>query len=239
MATIHWIDDDAGYEEWLSAHPDGFMANVFKHGGKYFLMHRATHKLPDRSRPETANPRTGNRYSKVTAQRIPDLIAWARENLSALKEIGPANYCKICTPDSNAPVDLAPTTNFSEYSLHAEQMRSRGHVPRPVGLLKPAVTTGTTALYYRDPKVRAWVLQRADDCCELCGTIAPFLNDDEIPYLESHHIVMLSQGGSDTPDNTAAFCPNCHRNLHHGKEREQLREKLSIAIMSKEALTRY
>lgn len=33
-------------------------------------------------------------------------------------------------------------------------------------------------------------------------------------YLETHHIVWVSQGGSDTMDNTVALCPNCHRKMH-------------------------
>lgn len=99
MAIIHWINDDSGYEGWLSAHPHGFMANLNNPpGGHYFRIHRATHNLPDRSKPNSVNPRTGRQYSKVTAETIAELIAWAAVNLPALKELGEPNYCKACAP---------------------------------------------------------------------------------------------------------------------------------------------
>jgi hypothetical protein len=58
----------------------------------------AQHDLPDRSNPTSVNPRTGRAYCKLTAESIPELIAWARLNLPALKELGEENYCKTCAP---------------------------------------------------------------------------------------------------------------------------------------------
>ena len=43
---------------------------------------------------------------------------------------------------------------------------------------------------------------------------APFKTKDGTPYLETHHIVWLSNGGEENPDNTVALCPNCHRKMH-------------------------
>ncbi|MSR17052.1 MAG: HNH endonuclease, partial [Methylococcaceae bacterium] len=34
------------------------------------------------------------------------------------------------------------------------------------------------------------------------------------PYLESHHIEWLANGGADSIENTTALCPNCHRKMH-------------------------
>jgi hypothetical protein len=204
-------------------------------GGKYFRIHRAICSLPDRSKPGTPNPRTGNRYSKVTGESIADLIAWAKANMPWLKPLGQENYCKICTPSDDSPVEAAPTADFDEYMLRADRLLGRGRVPRPQGVLKPEAIEGTNVVFYRDPAVRAWVLQRAKGLCELCETQAPFVTDDEIPYLESHHIIMLSEGGPDTPSNTAAVCPNCHRNLHYGIDRQDLRDRLCQLVISKEA----
>jgi len=191
--------------------------------------------LPDRSRPDTINPRTGNRYSKVTAETIGELLDWARLKLPALGRIGDRNYCKTCTPTDDSPIESAPTADLAEYALRADQMRARGRVKRPEGILKPNVVQGTAALFLRDPRVRAWVLQRADGWCELCGAPAPFLTEHEEPFLETHHLVMLSEGGPDTPNNTAALCPNCHRNLHYGIDRMELRERLARVVTEKEA----
>ncbi|MDC0325675.1 HNH endonuclease [bacterium] len=54
----------------------------------------------------------------------------------------------------------------------------------------------------------------AQGVCQLCMKSAPFEDKTGKPYLESHHIVWLSRGGSDTVDNTVAVCPNCHRKIH-------------------------
>lgn len=44
--------------------------------------------------------------------------------------------------------------------------------------------------------------------------VAPFKNKQNEPYLETHHIEWLSQGGDDTIENTVALCPNCHKKMH-------------------------
>lgn len=35
-----------------------------------------------------------------------------------------------------------------------------------------------------------------------------------LPYLEVHHIKILSHGGSDSVENVVALCPNCHKKIH-------------------------
>ena len=72
----------------------------------------------------------------------------------------------------------------------------------------------TVRQIYRSPYVREYALQRAHGICQLCGNHAPFSDSDGNPYLEVHHIIWLSQGGSDALDNVAALCPNCHRKMH-------------------------
>jgi len=234
MSAKCWIDDDAGYEWWCSDHPAGFCANTENPArAKFFLIHRASHNLPDRSKPETKNPRTGNGRVKVTAERISDLIAWAKIHNPSL-QVGDSNFCRTCNPNGGSSVDSSPTEDVSEYMARADRIRAQGRVPRPAGVPKPATVQGATNLYLRDPKVRAWVLQRADGRCELCDAVAPFLTERGEPYLESHHIVMLAEGGADTPLNSAACCPNCHRKLHHAKERTKLRLNLEETVSKKE-----
>jgi len=53
--------------------------------------------------------------------------------------------------------------------------------------------------------------------------------------LESHHITTLATGGADSPENTAALCANCHRELHLGGERLVKSERLRMLIGAKEA----
>ena len=66
----------------------------------------------------------------------------------------------------------------------------------------------------RDPVISKFAKVRANGICELCGNDAPFIGRNGEPYLETHHIVPLADGGADTIENTVALCPNCHRRMH-------------------------
>lgn len=71
-----------------------------------------------------------------------------------------------------------------------------------------------TKVYERNPYVAEFAKRRAHGYCELCKEPAPFSNREGEPYLETHHINWLSNGGEDTIENTVALCPNCHRKMH-------------------------
>ncbi|MBV7564168.1 HNH endonuclease [Pseudomonas sp. sia0905] len=71
-----------------------------------------------------------------------------------------------------------------------------------------------TTEYQRSMWVAEYARRRAKGCCELCGEPAPFNRTDGSPYLETHHIEWLANGGADDVENTVALCPNCHRKMH-------------------------
>ncbi|APC78881.1 TPA: HNH endonuclease [Clostridium botulinum] len=79
---------------------------------------------------------------------------------------------------------------------------------------KTSIRTTTTQTYERNAFVTEFAKRRAKGICQLCNKSAPFNNKGGEPYLETHHIEWLSRGGSDTIDNTAALCPNCHKKMH-------------------------
>ncbi|NWC66028.1 HNH endonuclease [Cedecea sp. P7760] len=99
-------------------------------------------------------------------------------------------------------------------------------IPAPKGQLVPEKKSVQRVVYARSPHVRAWVLSSRHGICELCRQPAPFEMEGDIPFLEVHHIVPLYDGGSDTLENCAALCPNCHRAIHLSKESHSLRDKL-------------
>jgi 5-methylcytosine-specific restriction protein A len=53
-----------------------------------------------------------------------------------------------------------------------------------------------------------------------------FLMADGGIYLETHHVIPLSEGGPDIDSNVAALCPNHHREAHFGKMRNEMRQEL-------------
>lgn len=95
--------------------------------------------------------------------------------------------------------------------------------PAPPGSVAPDREPATTSRFIRDPNVIAWVLCVADGTCEVCDAPAPFARDNGTPFLEVHHLFPLAEGGPDVTQNAVAACPNCHRRLHFGSDRDQLR----------------
>ena len=105
---------------------------------------------------------------------------------------------------------------------HEIETRKARPTAKPAGQARPEPTTGAVSVFPRDPKVRAWVLARASGICECCCQPAPFEDVNGAPFLEVHHLRQLADGGSDRVSNTVAVCPNCHRQLHFGKDAERL-----------------
>ncbi|WP_225482368.1 HNH endonuclease [Vibrio vulnificus] len=96
-----------------------------------------------------------------------------------------------------------------------------------IGVLEPEKETVSVTLYKRDPLVVAETLRLANGYCELCEVKSPFKTKSGRDYLEVHHVIPLSEQGSDTVSNTVALCPNCHRMLHFGDNAEGMMAKLN------------
>lgn len=72
----------------------------------------------------------------------------------------------------------------------------------------------TVNRFNRDPKIARAVKLLSNGVCALCEKEAPFNDVHGDPYLHAHHIKYLSNGGTDSIDNTVAICPNCHEKIH-------------------------
>jgi 5-methylcytosine-specific restriction enzyme A len=95
----------------------------------------------------------------------------------------------------------------------------------PAVLEAPKSREVTATVFERDPRVRAAVLTRAQGRCECCGEPG-FSMPNGAVYLETHHVIPLSEGGPDAESNVVALCPNHHRRAHHGLDRAELRSTL-------------
>lgn len=94
----------------------------------------------------------------------------------------------------------------------------------------PEEIKSTVSNTNRSDLMKTYALSRADGKCESCENVAPFLKRNGQPYLEVHHIIELSQGGSDSPKNIAAVCPNCHARITHGQDALDFNEELKYRI---------
>jgi len=123
-------------------------------------------------------------------------------------------------------VDLfQPTDDESVLNKRVSKLIEK-NLSEPKGYEVPKAVERLQKIYYRDPMVKAWVLQQSKGICENCGEKAPFYLSDGTPYLEVHHVIPLSLFGADTTSNCVALCPNCHRALHYSQNAKELIEKL-------------
>lgn len=125
----------------------------------------------------------------------------------------------------NEILDLDFSINFSPEIYRKEK------IAKPKGTLKPKSKKQEISVFKRNPLVKIYVLQRSNGKCELCNN-TPFLNKYDQPFLEVHHILPLSENGADTVLNAVALCPNCHRELHYGKNTEEKNNQLIEKINS-------
>jgi 5-methylcytosine-specific restriction enzyme A len=93
-----------------------------------------------------------------------------------------------------------------------------------VGNSDPEYRKRMAGTYSRDAKVRYLVLKRARGRCEECGDRG-FLKRDGKPYLETHHVISLSEQGPDRPYNVIALCANDHRRAHFADNWIELQER--------------
>lgn len=101
---------------------------------------------------------------------------------------------------------------------------------------KPTPTRGISIsnYYKRSATIRAWVLRRANGVCEACGQKG-FITLNNKPFLEAHHLERLSDDGPDDHKSVAGLCPNCHREIHYGKDGQKINEKARETVKRKEA----
>ncbi len=198
--------------------------------------------ISDVRSPDTINPSAPIEYHRsvswqfvppsdkpITIQKLLDSPGWVPR--SAIQQIkkGKERLCHLL-----AILEAVPTSDMDTYLRVASELCRYGLVDKPTGNLMPIRTSFQGTHFSRDPRVRAWTLLRAGGHCELCEQPAPFLDEYQKPYLESHHIEMLSNGGADTPENTSALCANCHRELHFGVESRSKSARLRALIFAKE-----
>lgn len=109
-------------------------------------------------------------------------------------------------------------------SINFEDALSAGMLPKKEAERRHMVRDE----FVRDSLVREAVLREAKGLCALCAKKAFFKTADGQEFLHVHHIIELSNGGSDTFDNCVALHADCHAKAHYARplERENVREFL-------------
>jgi 5-methylcytosine-specific restriction enzyme A len=79
--------------------------------------------------------------------------------------------------------------------------------------------------FVRSAAIRDAVLRRAKGSCEHCGKPG-FMTASGSIYLETHHVIALSEDGPDAEWNVVGICATDHRRAHFGVECDGIRSTL-------------
>lgn len=120
--------------------------------------------------------------------------------------------------------------NFSEKQKKARRLSNTEVKERAeqTGTKNVGSRNAVVKTYERNPYVTEYAKRRAKGICGLCEQQAPFLNKNGEPYLETHHIEWLANGGEDTIENTVALCPNCHQKMHVVESEDDIKKLKQI-----------
>lgn len=88
----------------------------------------------------------------------------------------------------------------------------------------------TTSVRERKAEVREKALRLAQGKCQHCNKPGFTTHGGRI-YLETHHVIPLSEDGPDDERNVVALCADDHRRAHHGAEREAMQKQL-LALLA-------
>lgn len=112
-------------------------------------------------------------------------------------------------PDGDAEI-------FGEMEHYADQFET---------LLAPERKETSGYTYARSAVIRQTALQRAQGVCEFCGEPG-FKMASGAVYLETHHVIPLSDFGPDEMWNVVALCPTDHRRAHYAEDRDEILAQL-------------
>lgn len=121
-------------------------------------------------------------------------------------------------------IDIEDIENSEYEKAKVVRKLSQEEIKSKIKNIKSNVIVREVKTIYRERNqfVAAYTKNRANGICDLCGKPAPFIDKNGDPYLESHHVITLADGGPDVIYNTVAICPNCHREIHILNKKESI-----------------
>jgi 5-methylcytosine-specific restriction endonuclease McrA len=180
------------------------------------------YRLNNQIEIDLLNPVLNSNEFKTRHENLLNIL----HNENALTAVNKYHIPEIIAESSSIEIDEYLKNEDSIY--HELKKKSKQELERIIENQKDKGTKYLTAVshYYRNPYISAFAKIRANGVCDLCNIKSPFFTINNDPYLETHHIIALSMGGKDSRNNVCAICPNCHRELHHGIKKEELKDIL-------------
>ena len=100
--------------------------------------------------------------------------------------------------------------------------RNKGYKPKRVRLFGGS--------YRRNPVLSTLLKEKYGDHCQICDLI---LEVEKGFFCDTHHVVPLKNGGTDTSDNVVVICPNHHRLLDRSVSKIVSKTPLKMVIENK------
>jgi 5-methylcytosine-specific restriction protein A len=128
------------------------------------------------------------------------------------------------TPEavSELSIDEASTSETTDNHIFVDQFSAESH---------PEKRLVESEAFVRSAIVRAQVLNRAGGVCEACSQ-AGFRMANGSVYLETHHVIPLSENGPDKVWNIVAICANDHRIAHYCEIRDEWKARMVEHLIS-------
>jgi hypothetical protein len=219
MAINLFENDEKKYQIWIKENLNGFVLTTTKHINiDYMSLHRSTCRtISHYMKNMDKNAFTGRGYIKICSNDPQELMSWIKNKGGK----GFTKLCTFCNPNvqtNNIYKTIDELYDELEQAVNISIRDKKGRKERlKIASKKPLLINIITQIYQRNPDVIAERLEIAKGICKKCHQKAPFMKaSDGSPYLEVHHIKLLSAGGPDSVENTIALCPNCHREIHFG-----------------------
>lgn len=231
LSTVsdHWTD--AEYQATVEAY---LWMLEQEQSGKPYNKSKVNKDLRDGPLAARSKPSVEFRMRNISAVLEELCLPWIKGYLPAGNVRGEGKE-KVKFYLANAggytPDDYAPTADPDDFEEKVRKLRKKITATGiPTGQRNPKQTSTTASGFVRDPLVKAWVLENAEGTCEGCGDPAPFTSLAGEPFLEVHHLKLLSDLGTDTPTNAVAVCPNCHRRCHHSHDQTTFIDSIYLKV---------
>lgn len=126
-------------------------------------------------------------------------------------------------------IRLLPDEEGAYQEAIAKVSRASNLPPLPAGPQPvPSVRASSSSNGWRRmPLPAAHALRNANFCCEVDPNHTTFVaRSTGQNFVEAHHLIPMNQQNAfmvslDVADNIIALCPNCHRQVHHGRTKNR------------------
>jgi len=151
-------------------------------------------------------------YGVLNTTQIPVMRkAHSLGYLDYLNELGMFSDLELITENEYEEIRISEQKEAKK--IDEKSLRKRAKQAK----ILPQKTIVSVTKYIRNQYIVEYAKRKANGICQDCFEPAPFINKNTgEPFLETHHIIPLAEGGEDTIENTIAICPNCHRKRHYG-----------------------